>query len=59
MKTSRNQMNPQNKQGMSKKPQPEIRDNLDSRKNEEQDSKGDDATHNTKDTRNNKQKKKK
>jgi hypothetical protein len=30
------------------KPSPEIRDNLDSRKNEEQDSKGDDITHNRK-----------
>ena len=31
-----------------KKPRPEIRDNLDSRKDEEQDFKGDDITHNTK-----------
>lgn len=31
-----------------KKPMPEIRDNLDSRKNEEQDFKGDDVTHNRK-----------
>ena len=49
MKTSRVQMNKENKQGMSKKPGPEIRDNLDSRKEEEQDFKGDDITHNTKD----------
>ena len=42
------QMNKENKQGMSKKPRPEIRDNLDSRKAEEQDFKGDDITHNTK-----------
>ncbi|HEY6974852.1 MAG TPA: hypothetical protein VH396_01110 [Chitinophagaceae bacterium] len=48
MKTSRNQMNKENKQGISKKPRPEIRDNLDSRKDEEQDFKGDDITHNTK-----------
>jgi hypothetical protein len=31
MKTSRNQMNPQNKQSMSRMPKPEIRDDLDSR----------------------------
>jgi hypothetical protein len=48
MKTSRDQMNKENKQGMSKKPRPDIRDNLDSRKEEEQDFKGDDVTHNTK-----------
>jgi hypothetical protein len=30
------------------KPRPEVRDNLDSRKNEEQDFKGDDSTHNVK-----------
>jgi hypothetical protein len=41
-------MNKENKQGMSKKPRPDIRDNLDSRKEEEQDFKGDDVTHNTK-----------
>lgn len=29
---------------------PEVRDNLDSRKNEEQDFKGDDITHNKKET---------
>lgn len=29
-------------------PRPEIRDNLDSRKNEEQDMKGNDVTHNKK-----------
>lgn len=32
--------------------QPDIRDNLDSRKSEEQDFKGDDVTHNTKDRQN-------
>ena len=37
---------------------PEIRDNLDSRKNEEQDQKGDDWTNNEKETRNNQQRKK-
>lgn len=38
-------------------PRPEIRDNLDSRKNEEQDDKGGDTTHNSKDTKANKHKK--
>ena len=33
---------------------PENKDNLDSRKNEEQDTKGDDTTHNKKDHRNEK-----
>lgn len=33
------------------RPQPDIRDNLDSRSNEEQDDKGDDVTHNTKEVR--------
>jgi hypothetical protein len=52
MKTSRSTDNQQSKQGNSHKPRPEIRDNLDSRKNEEQDTKGDDTTHNKKDTHN-------
>ena len=34
------------------KPRPEIRDDLDNRKNEEQDFKGDDITHNQKDHKN-------
>lgn len=59
MKTSGNQTNPSNKQGKSQAPRPEIRDNLDSRKNEEQETKGDDMTSNKKETRNNKQRKKK
>jgi len=59
MKTARrDQVNKQNKQQMTKKPRPEIRDNLDSRANEEQEYKGDDITHNEKDERNNKQQKK-
>ncbi|HXL56676.1 MAG TPA: hypothetical protein VN958_10485 [Chitinophagaceae bacterium] len=58
MKTSRDRINKENKQGMSKKPRPEIRDNLDSRKEEEQDFKGDDVTHNTKYEKSGKQKKK-
>ncbi|CAN5762568.1 hypothetical protein BH11BAC7_BH11BAC7_20010 [soil metagenome] len=35
MKTSRSTTNQQSKQGMSKKPRPEVRDNLDSRENKE------------------------
>ncbi len=50
MNNSRNQMNSQNKQGFTKKPRPEIRDDIDSRKNEEQEVKGDDVTHNEKRT---------
>ena len=41
----------QNKQTNPRIPKPEIRDDLDSRKNEEQDTKGDDFTHNKKETR--------
>jgi hypothetical protein len=37
---------------------PDVRDNLDSRKNEEQDFKGDDITHNKKETEEEKLKKK-
>jgi hypothetical protein len=48
MKGSRSTNNQQSKQGMSHKPRPDVRDNLDSRKNEEQDFKGDDVTHNSK-----------
>ncbi|WP_157986465.1 hypothetical protein [Chitinophaga alhagiae] len=48
MKTSGSRQNKQSKQGMVHTPRPEIRDNLDSRKNEEQDLKGDDVTHNKK-----------
>lgn len=51
MKTSRNQNNKQSKQGFTNKPRPEIRDNLDSRKHEEQDNKGDDTTHTIKETK--------
>ncbi|MEJ7672789.1 MAG: hypothetical protein WKF59_08755 [Chitinophagaceae bacterium] len=36
MKTSRNQENKQSKQGLTNKPIPEIRDNMDSRHNSEQ-----------------------
>lgn len=51
MKGSRSQNNQQNKQGMSHRPMPDVRDNLDSRKREEQDFKGGDVTHNRKETR--------
>ena len=57
MKGSRAQNNMQGKQMAGHRPKPDVRDDLDSRKNEEQDTKGDDITHNRKDTRNNKQRK--
>lgn len=41
----------QNKQMTGHRPQPEIRDDLDSRSNEEQDTKGDDVTNNKKETK--------
>jgi len=52
MKDSRSTNNMQSKQGMSHKPRPEIRDNLDSRSGEEQQFKGHDVTHNKKDVHN-------
>jgi hypothetical protein len=58
MKTTRSSHTKQSKQGHNTIPKPEIRDNLDSRKNEEQDDKGDDVTHNKKPHNNNKQKRK-
>lgn len=58
MKGSRSQNNMQNKQNVSHRPRPEIRDNLDSRKNEEQDTKGSDVTHNEKETKEDNLKKK-
>lgn len=48
MKTAGNQGGKQSKQSVERTPRPEIRDDLDSRKNEEQDFKGDDMTHNKK-----------
>ena len=51
MKQSRSQNTKQSKQGMTNKPRPEIRDNLDSREGEEQMTKGDDTTHNEKETK--------
>ena len=41
MKTSRSSVTKQSKQGMSKKPRPEVRDDLDSRKQKERGYKGD------------------
>jgi hypothetical protein len=48
MKTTHNQPQTPNTKRNAGKRSPEIRDNLDSRKNEEQESKGDDITHNQK-----------
>ncbi|RYG49460.1 MAG: hypothetical protein EOO01_12455 [Chitinophagaceae bacterium] len=53
MKTTNNQAQTQNTRTHTSKRSPEIRDNLDSRKNEEQESKGDDITHNQKAHHNN------
>ncbi|WP_295128955.1 hypothetical protein [uncultured Chitinophaga sp.] len=53
-----NQQNNTPKKGNNNVPRPEIRDNLDSRKNEEQEFKGDDMTHNKKDHKSEKQGKK-
>ena len=58
MKQTRGQNTKQSKQGITNKPRPEIRDNLDSRENEEQMTKGDDTTHNKKETKKNHLKKK-
>ena len=51
MKGSRSQDNMQNKQVTGHKPRPEIRDDLDSREGLEQETKGDDVTHNEKETK--------
>lgn len=59
MKGSRGQNNLQNKQMMGHKPRPEIRDDLDHREGEEQVKKGDDTTHNEKETKEDHLKKKK
>ena len=59
MKDSKSQNNLQNKQMMSHKTRPEIRDNLDAREGEEQMDKGDDTTHNEKQTKKDHLKKKK
>ena len=51
MKGSRSQNNMQNKQMTSHRPRQDTRDDLDSRKNEEWDTKGDDVLHNEKQTK--------
>jgi hypothetical protein len=52
MKKMQSQRPDRNTQFNANKNRPEIRDDMDSRKNEEQDYKGDDVTHNTKDHKN-------
>jgi hypothetical protein len=59
MKGSRSQNNMQNKQVAGHKPRPEIRDDLDAREGEEQMDKGNDTTHNEKQTKEDHLKKKK
>ncbi|MBC7904112.1 MAG: hypothetical protein H7Y27_11845 [Gemmatimonadaceae bacterium] len=54
MKNTKGQNTVKNPQTNNHKTRPEIRDNLDSRKNEEQDIKGDDITHNEKPVKNKK-----
>ncbi|MFL5808723.1 MAG: hypothetical protein ACJ749_04330 [Flavisolibacter sp.] len=51
MKGSRSQNTRQNKTTPGHRPMPQNKDDLDSRKNEEQDTKGDDVTHNEKQVR--------
>jgi hypothetical protein len=58
MKGSRSMNNMQNKQMAGHRPRPDTRDDLDSRKNEEQISKGDDVTHNKKEVKTGDKKKK-
>lgn len=48
MKGSRSQNNMQNKTEVGHRPRPQNKDDLDSRINEEQDTKGGDVTHNKK-----------
>ena len=48
MKHARSNDTRQNKQMQGHQPKPNVRDDLDSRKNEEQEEKGDDTTHNQK-----------
>ena len=51
MKNTPSQQSKPVRQTNSNTPKPEIRDNLDSRKNEEWETKGDDVTHNKKETK--------
>jgi hypothetical protein len=59
MKKMQSQTPQHNTQFNANKQRPDVRDNLDSRKNEEQEFKGDDVTHNNKPHRHGKQGKKK
>jgi len=52
-----NQTGNQNTRFNNNRTAPDVRDNLDSRKREEQDTKGDDITHNRKPHRNSRQQK--
>ena len=52
MKDARSANTRQNKQMPGHRPKPDVRDDLDSRKNEEQNTKGSDVTHNKKDVQN-------
>lgn len=56
MKGSRSQTNMQNKQEAGHRPTPQTRDDLDSRSNEEQGTKGNDVTHNKKQTKSDRKK---
>jgi hypothetical protein len=58
MKNARSQDTRQNKQMTGHRLRPDVRDDLDSRKNEEQETKGADRTHNEKEVRNNRPRKK-
>lgn len=51
MKQNNNNAGTQVQQNSSKRQRPENKDNLDSRANEEQDYKGNDVTHNKKETK--------
>ncbi len=51
MKGSRSRNTRQNKSTPGHRPLPQNKDDLDSRKNEEQDTKGNDVTHNVKEVR--------
>lgn len=57
MKNITGKQGTQSKQTTRHNQRPDIRDDMDSRKNEEQDFKGDDTTHNKKDTKKEKLKK--
>ena len=52
MKDARSNNTNQNKQVQGHRPKPDVRDDLDSRKGEEQDTKGGDVTHNKKEVQN-------